>query len=123
MRATVLRTLLAAAIVLIAAGNEWFLAAVYGEDEVSCGVGAFPVQLPHVPEASGLATSRRHADVFWTFNDSDDPSIYGISSSGDLRAHVRVAGITTGNWEDISSGACGAASCLYVADIGDNNGS
>ena len=67
MRPALLRLLLAAAIVLIAAGNEWFLAAVYGENEVTCGVGAFPVQLPHVPEASGLAPSRRHPGVFWTF--------------------------------------------------------
>ena len=113
---------LALTIAVMAVLSEWFLAAVYGEDEVECGVGSFPVQLPHVPEASGLAPSRRHADVFWTLNDSEDPSIYGIDTNGDLRAHVRVTGITTGDWEDISSGPCGSESCLYIADIGDNDG-
>jgi len=120
MRASVVSLVLAAGIVVAAAANEWFLAAAYGEDEVDCGVAAFPVQLPHVPEASGLAPSRRHPDVFWTFNDSGDPSLYAIDTNGDLRGHVRVAGIGPGNWEDISSGPCQSGACLYVADIGDN---
>ena len=123
MRPALVRSLLAVLIVVVAVANEWFLAAVYGEDEVTCGVAAFPVQLPHVPEASGLAPSRRHSDVFWTFNDSGDPSLYAIDMNGDLRGHVRVAGISQGNWEDISSGPCGSGSCLYVADIGDNKSS
>jgi hypothetical protein len=114
--------MLAVGIVLAAAGNEWFLAAVYGEDEVQCGIGAFPVQLPHVPEASGLTASRRHPDLFWTFNDSGDPTLYGISTNGDLRAHVQVPAMRTGNWEDVSAGPCGSESCLYLADIGDNKG-
>jgi hypothetical protein len=122
MRPALWRTLLAVGVVLVALGNEWFLAAVYGEDEVTCGVGAFPVQLPHVPEASGLAPSRRHPDVFWTFNDSNDPSIYGVDTNGDLRSHVRITGLPTGNWEDISTGPCGSGFCLYVGDIGDNEG-
>src|SRR6476469_4253890 len=120
MRPWLLRTLLAAGIVLAAAGSEWFLGAVYGEDEVDCGVGSFPVQLPHVPEASGLAPSHRHPDVFWTFNDSNDPSLYAVDTNGDLRSHVRVTGMNAGNWEDISSGPCGSSFCLYLADIGDN---
>jgi len=116
------RTLIAFAIVIVAAGNEWFLAAVYGEDEVQCGVGAFPVQLAHVPEASGLAPSRRHPDLFWTFNDSADPTLYGIDTNGDPRAHVQVPGMASGDWEDLSTGPCGSQSCLYLADIGDNDG-
>lgn len=123
MRAPAARILvLALAIVVMAALSEWFLAAVYGADEVECGVGSFPVQLPHVPEASGLAASRRHPDVFWTLNDSEDPSLYAIDTNGDLRAHIRVAGVSTGDWEDISTGPCGSATCLYIADIGDNSG-
>jgi hypothetical protein len=122
MRTAVWRTLLAVGIVLAAAGNEWFLGAVYGEDEVQCGVGAFPVQLPHISEASGLAPSRRHPDLFWTVNDSGDPTLYGISTNGDLRAHVQVPGMNSGDWEDVSTGPCGSQSCLYLADIGDNDG-
>jgi hypothetical protein len=58
--------------------------------------------------------------MFWTFNDSDDPTLYGVSTNGDLRAHVQVPGMRTGDWEDISAGPCGSESCLYLADIGDN---
>src|SRR4051794_15235303 len=132
MRTALWRTVLAIGIVLLAAGNEWYLAAMYGEDEVQCGVGAFPVQLPHVTEASGLAPSRRHPDMFWTFNDSGDPTLYGINANGDLRAHVQVPGMNTGDWEDVSTGSCKAGlasapasdsqACLYLADIGDNQG-
>src|SRR4051812_14543452 len=123
MRTALWRTVLAIGIVLLAAGNEWYLAAMYGEDEVQCGVGASPVQLPHVTEASGLAPSRRHPDLFWTFNDSEDPTLYGINTNGDLRAHVQVPGMSSGDWEDISVGSCGLQPCVYLADIGDNKAS
>jgi hypothetical protein len=48
--------------------------------------------------------------------------VYGVSTSGDVRAHVRIPGMNAGDWEDISSGPCGDRSCLYLADIGDNDG-
>ena len=50
---------LAFAVVLSATAGEWFLAAVYGEDEVRCQQSSVPASLTAVPEASGIAASRR----------------------------------------------------------------
>jgi hypothetical protein len=95
---------------------------MYRENEVACSVRGLPVQLVQVPEASGLAPSRRHPDLFWTMNDSGDPTLYGVDANGDARARIRVPGMDTGDWEDISTAPCGSRSCLYLADIGDNEG-
>lgn len=78
-------------------------------------------RLPALPEASGLALSRRTPGILWTFNDSHDPTIYALGSDGMLKGQVRVRGVTTNNWEDISAGRCGQRWCLYIADIGDNH--
>lgn len=83
-------------------------------------------------ESSGLAVSRTQPGVLWSHNDSgDDPNIYAIDQSGRLLAIVPVANATARDWEDIAAGPCPAsflattsrpgASCLYLADIGDND--
>lgn len=78
-------------------------------------------RLTEIPEASGLALSRRTPGILWTFNDSHDPTIYAIDRDGMLKGHVRVQGVTTTNWEDISEARCAQQWCLYIADIGDNH--
>jgi hypothetical protein len=78
-------------------------------------------RLPGIPEASGLALSRRTPGILWTFNDSHDPTIYAIDRDGMRKGQVRVRGVMTRNWEDISAGRCGQRWCLYIADIGDNH--
>jgi len=76
-----------------------------------------------ITEASGLAPSRRTPGLLWTLNDSDSPArIFALAPDGSTRT-VRING--AGNqrqWEDLAVGPCPAGSCLYVADIGDNDG-
>jgi hypothetical protein len=108
----------------LAAADEWFLAAVYGEDQVSCSVSNLPLPLPDLPEASGITHSRRTADLYWSFNDSGEPALFGVDGNANVTARVRVTGATLHNWEDISAGPCGSnGDCLYIADIGDNRAS
>src|SRR5262245_26180853 len=76
--------------------------------------------LPEIPEASGLAISRRNNGIIWSHNDSGNAAIlFALDASGALRGRVRVP-VTTRDWEDISAGRCPAGDCLYIADIGDN---
>src|SRR5262245_5258310 len=76
--------------------------------------------LPDLPEASGLAVSRRHPGIIWSHNDSgNDTVLFALDSSGQVRGRVRVP-IEMRDWEDVSAGRCPAGSCLYLADIGDN---
>lgn len=78
---------------------------------------------PEVPESSGLARSARDPDRFWTHNDAGNaPRIYAVDAAGQLVQQVRVTGAEMVDWEDIEVGPCGGESCLFVGDIGDNDG-
>jgi len=79
--------------------------------------------LKDVPEASGLALSRRQTGLLWTHNDSGNATdLFAVDSSGTLKGRVRLP-IKTRDWEDVSSGSCPTGDCLFIADIGDNGGS
>jgi hypothetical protein len=112
--------LLALAVVALAVAGEWLLARVYGEEELTCRQTSLPVPLPDLPEASGIAASRRSPGVFWAISDSGQPIVTALADTGEVRGHVRVAGATVEDWEDVSVGPCGDRTCLYIADIGDN---
>lgn len=85
-----------------------------------CSVVQAAVNLPDIPEASGLAVSRRHPGILWSHNDSGNAAmLFAVDTTGALRARVRVP-ITTRDWEDISAAPCPAGDCLFIADIGDN---
>jgi hypothetical protein len=79
-------------------------------------------KLPTLPEASGLALSRRDPNVLWSLNDSGAPTVVALSPSGELLGRVRIAGANVNDWEDVSVGPCGDESCLYIADTGNGGG-
>lgn len=88
-----------------------------------CRVAEADQSLPDdVRESSGLAQSRRDPDLFWTHNDAgNEPDLFALNTAGEVVQRVRVAGAELTDWEDLASGPCGAGSCLYVGDIGDND--
>jgi hypothetical protein len=79
-------------------------------------------KLPTLPEASGLALSRRDPNVLWSLNDSGAPTVVALSPSGELLSRVRIAGANVNDWEDVSVAPCGSESCLYIADTGNGGG-
>jgi hypothetical protein len=78
-------------------------------------------RLAGVSEASGIALSRRTPGIIWSHNDSGAPLLFAFDTSGKIRGRVQVTGATVDDWEDLAVGPCAQGSCLYVADIGDNN--
>src|SRR5215212_2800505 len=118
LRATIL---LVITVVLLAVGGEWFLAAVHGDDEVACHQVSLSTSLVEIPEASGIAASQRAPDLFWMINDSGRPGLFAVDENGQVRGRVNVAGAELIDWEDVSIGRCDNGSCLYIADIGDND--
>jgi hypothetical protein len=88
----------------------------------TCRVSTAIVRLPELPEASGVAASRRTPGVFWAHNDSEDPVIFALDERGAVKGRVRVAGAQVDDWEDIAVGPCARGSCLYIGDVGDNSG-
>ena len=83
------------------------------------------VNLPlELGETSGLASSQSHPGVFWTHNDSGgDAAVFAVDSTGSILGGAWLEGLTNRDWEDIAVGPCepGGASCVFVADIGDNS--
>ncbi|ADO72494.1 conserved uncharacterized protein [Stigmatella aurantiaca DW4/3-1] len=84
--------------------------------------GAVP---PELPELSGLAASALHPGVFWAHNDSDNGfRLYAIDEGGKVLATLTLTGASPLDLEDVAVGPCApgqrAASCVYLADIGDN---
>ena len=76
--------------------------------------------LPELPEASGLAISRRTTGLLWSHNDSGNATVlFALDTSGKVRGRIRLP-VLTRDWEDVSAANCTTGSCLYIADIGDN---
>ncbi len=103
------------------------IAIAHGADPVCSrfgdGAAVGRVQNTKLTEISGLVASRRHADVYWTHNDSGGkPEVFALSLSGANLGSYALTGATAIDWEDIGIGpkAGAAGSYLYAADIGDN---
>jgi hypothetical protein len=76
--------------------------------------------LSEIPEASGLAVSRRNPGLLWSHNDSGSAAVlFALDTAGAVVGRVRVP-IRTRDWEDVSAARCASNECLYIADIGDN---
>ena len=85
-----------------------------------CRIEGSSVALADLPEASGLAVSRRTPGILWSHVDSGAPVLFALDIRGSVKGRVRVEGVKTNDWEDVAVGSCGSASCVYIADIGDN---
>lgn len=114
----------AALLVLLAAacGDAGFDQTFAHEGTGHCEPPGGVSELPGVlREASGVARDPRRAGVFWVHNDSGNPAeLFAVDTRGRLLGVVPLAGATNRDLEDIAVGPCGAESCLYLADIGDN---
>ena len=80
------------------------------------------MRLAGLPEASGLVASRTTPGRLWSHNDSGKPEIFALDAKGKVAGRVSVSGASLVDWEAMASGPCETGTCLYVADIGDNNG-
>jgi hypothetical protein len=69
-----------------------------------------------------VAASRRNTGIFWAHNDSGEPVIFALNQQGSIKGRVRVTGASVEDWEDIAVAACPSGTCVYIADIGDNDG-
>ncbi|HEY8339282.1 MAG TPA: hypothetical protein VIK95_05405, partial [Egibacteraceae bacterium] len=85
-------------------------------------LGAFDVDA--VPEASGLAASRRTPGVLYLLDDdTGTTSVLAIRSDGSTVATLVIAGFEALDGESLAVAPCGPgdpAPCLYIGDIGGN---
>lgn len=75
-----------------------------------------------IQESSGLASSSRSGDYFFTHNDSgDEARFFAVNRHGKTLATYRVTGAEALDWEDMARGPDGKGGpALYLGDIGDN---
>ena len=88
------------------------------------GVSQGAVQSNDVTEASGIAASRKNANVLWVHNDSGDSArVFAMTTTGTHLGIYNLSGMTARDCEDIAigPGPTPGESYLYIGDIGDNN--
>lgn len=91
------------------------------QSAVQCKPAAALVRVPELPEGSGLAASRRTPSRFWSHNDSGAPVLFSLDSNGRVIGRLGLSGAAVEDWEAVAVGSCPSGSCIYLADIGDNN--
>ena len=100
----------------------WSLApAAQNGARIECEASGRVRQVAELVEGSGVAASRRTPGRIWAHNDSGEPVVFALDDSGAVVGRLRLSGARVDDWEAIAVGPCGAASCLYVGDIGDND--
>lgn len=74
-------------------------------------------------ELSGLVSSPTQG-VLWALNDSGGGAVlFALDADGADRGAYAVLGAENVDWEDLAAGPCEeACSCLYIADLGDQEG-
>jgi hypothetical protein len=77
--------------------------------------------IPELPEASGIAVSRRVPGRLWAHNDSGQPFLFALDTRGSVTGRLQLSGVKVEDWEAVAVGACPDGSCVFVADIGDND--
>lgn len=80
-------------------------------------VGALDIAA--IMEASGLAISRRTSRLYH-INDGAGARLHVTNAQGGDLQTMRINDFAPADIEDLGHGPCGNATCLYVADIGDN---
>ena len=98
------------------------IAAARENTAARCDIGtAITRALTELPEASGIAGSRRNPGIYWSHNDSAAPLLYALDANARVVGRVKVSGTVPVDWEDVAVASCPEGSCVYIADIGDND--
>ncbi len=74
-------------------------------------------------EASGLAASRRNADLLWIHDDSGGkPVLYAVGPDGASRGQLQIGGgAKNEDWEDLAAVELDGQAWLVIGDVGDND--
>jgi hypothetical protein len=91
------------------------------QQHVPSTVLAGRLQDRQLDEASGIARSQRHDDVFWLVNDSGKPRLFAVDGTGKKLGRVKINGAKHVDWEDIASFTLDGKPYVLIADIGDND--
>ncbi len=77
-----------------------------------------------IPEASGIADSKKNPGYLWVEEDSGNPAdIHLLGHDGKIAKSIPLKGAMNRDWEDmaLAPGPDAGINYIYLADIGDNN--
>jgi hypothetical protein len=97
---------LALTIVVAATLGEWYVAVARSGTMSTCRQATPLAGLPALPEASGLALSRRTPGLLWAINDSGEPYLYALDTNGALKGKIHVTGAGVHDWEAVVVTRC-----------------
>lgn len=107
---------------LVIAGSVLIASAAHGQQPaVQCKPVGPLHRVAELPEGSGLAASRRTPGRLWSHNDSGKPVLFALDDTGRVIGSLHISGARVEDWEAIAVGPCSSGSCIYLADIGDND--
>src|SRR5688500_2295945 len=66
-----------------------------------CRVDGPLTKLAALPEASGVAISRRVPGRFWTHNDSGQPVLFMLDARGHVIGRLQLSGAAVDDWEAV----------------------
>jgi hypothetical protein len=115
------RTLLCVVVMMVGCADSTSVAEQQSGAPLACPPDGPVVAIPELPEASGLAVSRTSAGRLWAHNDSGQPVLFTLDARGSVTGQLRLSGADVEDWEAVAVGPCPDGSCIYVADIGDND--
>lgn len=90
-------------------------------DPAACKPSGSLMRLAGLSEASGLVASNAVPGQLWSHNDSGKPEIFSFDSKGNVTGRVSISGAGVEDWEAMATAPCGNRTCLFLADIGDND--
>ncbi len=74
---------------------------------------------PDIRESSGIVASKQFDGVYWTLNDSGNPTaLYATKRNGELIQEIKVLGTRNRDWEALAIDTKGQ---LWIGDIGNNS--
>lgn len=73
-----------------------------------------------IGEASGLEAAGAAGRLYLHNDSGDGPHLYVTDAAGGDARRIVIAGLDPRDAEDMSAGPCGAETCLFLGDIGDN---
>jgi hypothetical protein len=114
----VIRVAVMIAVILSLAGSAMATAQEVAAPQ--CQASGPLARIAELPEASGVAVSRRSPGRLWSHNDSDEAVLVALDTRGAVTGRVRLSGVKVEDWEAVAVGSCPAGSCIYIGDIGDN---
>lgn len=109
------------ACILIAITSALGESAAQDGKKVDCRPAGALVRIAELHEASGIAASHKGDRRAWAHNDSGDPVVVALDERGRVTGRIPVPDAKVEDWEAMAAGPCPSGSCLYIADIGDND--